>query len=160
MKTVTAILLTFLVLASHVMAQPGPTGPPPTLKSVVSTKPEKGEVIYLDTATRAVAVEVDRVIIVNGQQVTQKVTEYRTVLEQRHVMLNAAKSRIITPDGKQLPIDEVWKRLKKNAVFAISSDGTTPAQVYLRALSAETLVIIPLQQNPIVEPPPAPPKKQ
>src|SRR5262249_59662177 len=81
--------------------------------------------------------------IVNGQQVKKTVTTYETVAEERLIEINAANSRIITPDGKQLPIDEVWKRLKANTVVVVSADSSTPAAPYLLALSAETLIIIP-----------------
>jgi hypothetical protein len=57
------------------------------------------------------------VVIENGVQVkklaTEIVTEYVAVMEQKKVAIDAAKTRVITPDGKQLPIDEVWKRLKQ-----------------------------------------------
>jgi hypothetical protein len=59
------------------------------------------------------------------------------------VAYDAATSRVITPDGKQLPIDEVWKRLKPNTIIAISADSNTPDNAYLRALNPETLVLIP-----------------
>jgi hypothetical protein len=58
----------------------------------------------------------------------------------------------MTPDGKQLPIDEVWKRLKKDTVVLVSGDGNTPAQAYLKAVNPETLVLIAPQMDRIVAP--------
>lgn len=72
-------------------------------------------------------------------------TEYQTVLEQALQVFDVRTSKIITPDGKQVPIDDVWKRLKAKSVVVVSSDSNTPAQHFLRALNAETLIIIPAQ---------------
>jgi hypothetical protein len=89
--------------------------------------------------------------------VTKTVTEYVQVLEQRMVAYNAANSRVITPDGKQLPIDEVWKRVKKDTVIAVSANGNTPAAGFLAALRADTLVMIPpMPKVPV--PAPVPPE--
>ncbi len=139
----TVIVASWFILVSHSQAQPGPQGPPPAFKVVASTKPDKGELVFLETVTRMVPVQKQVVVIKNGQQVTETVTEYVSFLEQRHVLIDIGKSRVITPDGKQLPIDEVWKRLKAGTVIVLAADANTPAQIYLRALNAETLVIIP-----------------
>ena len=80
--------------------------------------------------------------IKDGQQVKEKITVHVPVYEQYQTLIEAANSRIMTPDGKQLPIDEVWKRLKKDSVVAVSG-GINPPEVFLRALHADTLVIIP-----------------
>jgi hypothetical protein len=71
------------------------------------------------------------------------VTENVFVPEERTTQIDATNSRVITPDGKQLPIDEVWKRLKANTVVLVSADGNTPAAAFLQALNAQTLIIIP-----------------
>ena len=72
------------------------------------------------------------------------------------------KSRIITASGKQLPIDEVWKRVKANSVIVFSGSYEAPAEAYLRTLSAEAVVIIPgagaINENR--PPPPVPEKKK
>ena len=73
------------------------------------------------------------------------------------IHIEAAKSRIITPDGKQLPIDEVWKRLKADSVVIFSTDGNTPGEAFLRALNANTLIII--SPRPDFVPPPPPIKE-
>jgi hypothetical protein len=161
MKGSLAILTTFLLLAGHAAAQPGPTGPPPTFKVVSGTDKTKGLIEFIETTTRLVpeqrAVIKEVVMIVNGMQVKQLVKEIVfvnvPVTEQRMVTIDAAKTRVITPDGKQLPIDEVWKRLKKDTVVLVSGDGNAPAQAYLKALNAETLVVIAPQPNGIVAPP-------
>jgi hypothetical protein len=132
-----------LLMAHQAAAQPPALSPPPALKLVVNTDKEKGQIIYIDTVIRMVPVVVEREVDVNGQKMKVKVTEYQSVQEQRHVVLDAANSRIIRNDGKQLPIDEVWKLLKKDSVIAVSFGANTPAPAYLQALNPETLIIIP-----------------
>ncbi|MSQ93082.1 MAG: hypothetical protein EXR98_00835 [Gemmataceae bacterium] len=123
-------------------AQPAALGPPSAFKIVVSTKPEKGELTYIETITKLVPVQKEIAVMQNGQIVKKVVTEYVREIVQEYRLIDIAKSRVITPDGKQLPIDEVWKRLKANTAFALAADSNTPAQAYMRALNAETLVII------------------
>jgi hypothetical protein len=143
MKPLLSILGCSLIMASVAVAQPGPNGPPPSFKIVTSTDPAKGHIVFGETVYRAVPVQREIVEIVNGQQVKRTVTEYVTVAESRETKIDATNSRVITTDGKQLPIDEVWKRLKANTVVVVSADSSTPSAAYLRALSAQTLVIVP-----------------
>jgi predicted P-loop ATPase/GTPase len=170
MKLAFAIVTTILLLAGHVSAQPAPAGPPPVFKVVNAADKTKGLIEFIETVTRVVPeqreVFKEIVVVKDGVQVKEvvkeKVSVYVPVTEQRIVMIDAAKSRVITPDGKQLPIDEVWKRLKKDTVVLVSSDGNTPAQAYLKALNQETLVVIAPQIDRIVVPPgvtPIEPKK-
>jgi hypothetical protein len=151
MKTTLAILTMFLLLASHAAAQPAPSGVP-IFKIVDSTDKAKGQITFLETVTRAVPERKDVAVNIDGMQVIKIVTSYVFVYEQRTTTIDAAKSRFITPDGKQLPIDEVWKRLKKDTVVVVSGDDTAPAQAYLRALSPDTLVIISRRPEAIVAP--------
>jgi len=144
MKTTLAVLTGLLLAPSAAQAQPGgQLGSAPTFKVVASTDKAKGSIVFRERLYKHVPVIREVVEIVNGQQVKKTVTTYETVAEERLIEINAANSRIITPDGKQLPIDEVWKRLKANTVVVVSADSSTPAAPYLRALSAETLIIIP-----------------
>jgi hypothetical protein len=162
MKASLAILTAFLLLASRATAQPAPSGPPPVFKVVHGADKAKGQIIFLETVTKTLPVQKQIEVIMNGVKVKQLVTELVLVQETRTTAVDAAKSRVITPDGKQLPIDEVWKRLKQNTVVVISGDGNTPAQAYLRALNPETLVVIAPQMDRIVAPPvvvPPPPPK-
>ena len=170
MKSAFAILASLLCMASVATAQPASSGLPPVFKIVTSTDKTKGQIVLLETVAKAVPVDkVIRVITADGPEL-RKVTEFVIVYEKRTVVIDATKSRVITPDGKQLPIDEVWKRLKKNTVVAASDDGNTPAQEYLRALSAETLIVISsshVAASPpiivparVVAPPPQPPLPQ
>ena len=162
MRTASAAIAIFLALANLALGQGAPQGAPPTLKSVASADSKKGQIIYLDTVSRLVPVQKEVVVVENGQKVAKVVTVYETVLEQRHIVLDVANSRVITPDGKQLPIDEVWKRATKGAVIALSANSNPPAAAYLRALSPETLVIIPPAVSPMERPQPieAPPVKK
>ena len=68
------------------------------------------------------------------------------------IVIDVSNSRVITPDEKQLTLDDVWKKMKANSVIVMSANGDTPAAVYLRALNPETLILIPG--------PPSPPKKE
>lgn len=158
MKTVIAIVA-IICTAGAATAQ---TGAPPAFKTVSSTNKDKGQIVFLETVVRMVPVQMARVVIKNGVQVTETVTEFRPVFEQTLRAVDARNSRVITPDGKQLPIDEVWKRLKANTVVVVSADGNTPAQAYLRALNAETLVLILPAPALVADPVPVPipvPKK-
>jgi hypothetical protein len=155
--------MTFLcTTVAHAQQPPAFLGAPPAFKTVASTNKEKGQITFLETVVRMVPEQRARVVIRDGKQITENVTVQRPVFEQTLRLFDATKSRVITPDGKQLPIDEVWKRLKANTVVVVSADGNTPAQVYLRALSADTLVIIPGPAAPMAVPAPMPipvPKK-
>jgi hypothetical protein len=143
MKPILSIVTGLLIIASVAVAQPGPSGPPPSFKVVGSTDPAKGLIVFRETVYRTVPVQREVVEIVNGVRIKKTVTGYETVAEERTTQIDATNSRVITPAGKQLPIDEVWKKLKANTVVAVSADGNTPAAAYLRALNAETLIIIP-----------------
>jgi hypothetical protein len=147
-----ATLLVLLPL-SWVAAQPGAVpAVPPAFKIVSNVDAKKGQLFIQETIHKAVPVQVERVVVVNGKEERVTETRYQPVMEQRIVVIDMSNSRVITPDEKQLPIDDVWKRLKANSVIVMSGDGKTPAAQYLLALSAETLVLIPG--------PPAPPKKE
>jgi hypothetical protein len=148
MRTIIAAAA-LLLLASLATAQ---VNIPPAFKVIANVDKDKGHIIYADNIIRMVPVQKQVMKIVNGQNVVEVVTEYVSVVETRNVLIEAAKSRVITPDGKQLALDEVWKRLKANDVFALAADSNTPAKVYLRALSPDTLVVIP----PAVAMPPVP----
>lgn len=144
MKSNLVILTCLLLAPSLAQAQPGgQPGPAPTFKVVASTDKAKGLIVFREILYKHVPVTREVVEIVNGQQVKVTRTALETVAEERLIEINAANSRVITPDGKQLPIDEVWKRLKANTVVVVSAHSSTPSAPYLRALSAETLTIIP-----------------
>jgi hypothetical protein len=146
------VIALFLVSAALVTAQPGAMGLPPAFKMVANVDQKKGQIVILETVYKAVPVTVERVVIVNGQQQRVTETQQQFVAEQRMVVVDMANSRVITPDEKQLQIDDVWKKLKANSVIIMSADGKTPAAAYLRALNPEALVLIPG--------PPAPSKKE
>src|SRR5262249_46641963 len=135
-----AFLLTFVFATAAHGQMPGPA---PTFMHVRSTVPEKGHAILLNLLPVPRQVAVVEKINVNGQFIerTRIVTAYTFESIQSTYELSGA--RVITPDGKQLPIDEVWKRLKENVVVAVAGDSNTPNEAYLRALHNDTLVIIP-----------------
>jgi hypothetical protein len=143
MKSFLAILTMLLLWPSFAFAQPGPTGAPPILKVVSKAEKEKGEVLLLTSVTKYVPVTVEKEVVVDGMKMKVTVTENVAVSEMVQEVIKISDGRVITPDGKQLPLDEVWKRLTKNTVVAVSLDGNTPGQAYLRALNPNTLIIIP-----------------
>jgi hypothetical protein len=159
MRTTLAVAAMILA-ANHVSAQA------PTLKLVNGINKDKGEIIMRESVIRTVFVEKAIVEIVNGQMVTRTVRETVPVSEERLVTMQLANARVISADGKQMPIDEVWKKLKANTVVAVAGANNTPGQAYLRALNPETLVIIApvVTSSPMVVvppqklPPPAPKK--
>jgi hypothetical protein len=167
MKTACCICVSLLITTCIASAQaPAPTGSPPKFQVVRKTVPEKGEIHVGFTHIVIVPVTVQKVVIVNNVQTV--VTETRYVPEQRseeHVY-HAAKSQIVNRDGKQLPIDEVWKRLQPNTVIAVSGDSATPSAPFLKALAPETLIIVPppgpvqpqLQPELLIPPEPMRPK--
>ncbi len=141
-----ATLLTATVVAH---TQPAaPFGPPPTFKVVNKIDKMKSEIFFLETVVKLVPQNVQRVVIVNGKQETITETRFVPVMEHQISLFNVANSRAITTDGKQLPIEEVWNRLKKDAVVAVSADGNTPAQAFLRVLNPEVIVLIPGPPTP------------
>lgn len=148
MRSIVAFFVLALTVGFLTAQGPQPV-PAPTLHVLSRVMPEKGHAII--TQSRTVFEErfvVERVME-NGMVVEVKRAVKVPVQVEYHVVYDIASSRVITPDGKQLPIDEVWKRLKANTVVAISGNFETPSASYLQALNPNTLVIIP-----------APPKKE
>ena len=95
----------------------------------------------------------------NGVTVVEAVTVYEYQTQSYQVLFSIVNARVITPDGKQLPIDEVWKCVKSNTVVAVSGSSATPAEAFRRALNSDTLIIIPPMQAmdlPLPVPMPAP----
>jgi hypothetical protein len=135
-----ALTLTFLFVSTVSAQMPGTA---PTFMHVRSTVPEKGHATLVNFIPIPKHVPFVEQINVNGRLVN--VTKYKIeyAFEQFEVTYDLSGTRVITPDGKQLPIDEVWKRLKANVIVAVAGDSNTPSQPYLRALNSDTLVIIP-----------------
>ncbi|MBI3823353.1 MAG: hypothetical protein HY289_11840 [Planctomycetes bacterium] len=157
MRTVFTIAAA-LVLAGIASAQPGRPlpAPPPVFKIVSDADKDKGRIIFQQVIYKYVPVTKEVVEIVNGVAVKKAVTEYVVeAVTERHV-IDVGNSKIITPDGKRVPDDILWTRIKKDAVVVVSADGNTPAPAFLRALNAETVVIIP--PVPKIPPPPPLPK--
>jgi hypothetical protein len=132
MRTTFAILSVVLLSAglahAQAAAEPGAQPPalassPPVFKVVASADKAKGVIWFREMVYK----------IVNGQ----------TVAEEHRMEINIAACRVITPNGKRVPNDDLWKRLKNDTVVVVSTDDQTPAQPFLRALTATTLVIIP-----------------
>lgn len=146
-----ALLITILVVSTASAQAPGPA---PSFMHVRSTVPEKGHATLVKFVPVVKQVPVLEQINFNGKlvNVTKIVTEY--AFEQFEATYDLSNTRVMTPDGKQLPIDEVWKRLKVNVIVAVAGDSNTPGQPYLRALNSDTLVIIPPPPPRITQPQP------
>jgi hypothetical protein len=119
----------------------GEFGPAPRFAVVRDTNPARGEIVLDKMMAYIEVVPVKQAVNVNGQAAER--TVFVSVSRMKWATLDARASCVITPDGKQLPIDEVWKRLQPNTVFMISGGLERPAPQYLRALNPRTLVFIP-----------------
>jgi hypothetical protein len=117
----------------------------PILAFVRNADPEKGHIVVVRIALYRVQVPITEKVMINAKLVdVTRVTErdmHRTV----DIVYVVSEGRVITREGKQLPLDEVFKHVKADAPIAISGDFNMPAPAFLRALSAETLVVIPAQ---------------
>ena len=107
------------------------------------TTPDKGLIFFTIHQKRLEQVPVKEKINVDGKviEVVTLITREVYVPVEAHVEIT--KGRVISPDGKQLPNDQVWKRLKAGSVIVLSMEGITPAEPYLRALNKDTLIVIP-----------------
>src|SRR5262245_24862620 len=130
MRIILSILATLVLGVNVAMAQA------PTLRLVSSVDKNKGVILFRESVQVAVMVPVQVAYIENGVTRFKTVTQTQYRVEVHLVTMEMANSRVITPDGKQLPIEDVWKRVKANTVVAYSSAGT-PGEAYLRALNAE-----------------------
>jgi hypothetical protein len=113
----------------------------PAFAVVSGTKPEKGHVVL----TRVVPIfeKVPFMLADNPKAPPRLVYLERDVMTEVEMYYDIGASRIITPDGKQLPIDEVWKRLHPGVIVVVSGDAKAPTPAFLQALRPTTLVIVP-----------------
>lgn len=160
MKIAFAILTTLLLLASRATAQPARSGPPPIFQIVDGTDQAAGFIRLTEMRPVQEQYTEKRVRVIEGVPIEEEVVKTKTVYAHITGPYNAAKSQFITPDGKQVPVNEVWKRLKAKSVVAVSADGKVPDEAYLQALNRNTLVIILPQADPVREPVEAPPVKK
>jgi hypothetical protein len=138
--------LLVLVAMNVLVAQPTTTpGPAPIFSVVQATTPEKGHAVLIRRTIVIEQVPVREKFKVDGRFEERVVYQSHPRSVEYSVVYDIGTSRVITPDGKQLPIEEVWKRMKPNTVVAISGDFNTPAPTYLRALHPQVLVIIPAE---------------
>ena len=150
-----AILLCTLLPPGATLAQPpAPIGPPPTLIVVSKTIPTKGLIVFAFYEKVQEQMHVKEIINVNGKAIEVLKLVTRNVYKQIEITMDIADGRVITPDGKQLPVDEVWKRAKAGTVIALSADGNVPHQAYLRALNAQTLIIVQTSMKKATQPEP------
>jgi hypothetical protein len=136
-------LLTIALASLAGGGQPAQPGPAPTFQVVSEVAKEKGQIFFNELKYRKESVQVEREVVVNGMMVKQVVTEQVVVSELIKTAIDLGQARVITPDGKQLALDEVFKRLKKDTIVVVSGNANTPGQPYLRALSPDALIIIP-----------------
>jgi hypothetical protein len=151
MKYAIAVLSCLLIVPSvpaQVSRPEGPKGPAPILRVVASADATKGlisvkELRFETGETTKVVEEVS-----NGKKLLRLVTEKVTVPVEVVVNIETANCRIITADGKNLPLDDFWKLVRADIIVAISDNGTAPAAAFLHALNPATVVIIlPVTKN-------------
>jgi hypothetical protein len=140
----------WIVLNGVAFAQ-APKGPAPVLKIVRSVDAAKGNIEFRDLTYKVELRTETRKVLVNGKEVEENVVVQVMVPVEMQTIVQVANSRIVTPDGKAVPADDVWKRVKAKTVVVFSGNNELPDPAYLRALSADTVIIIPA--------PAAPPKK-
>lgn len=161
-----ATLAVVLSLAGGGPAQEQKLVPPPFFKMLDSADKAKGEIAWIDEDLGARPVQKQVTEFVDGVPVQKTVTEYVWNKGTRRTVVDLTSSRVITPDGKQVALDDAWKRLNKGSVVLISYDPTTPpAQAYLDTLKEGTLIVMlpAVSKEKIGAPrkePIAPPKKQ
>jgi hypothetical protein len=143
-------VLSLVVVAGASLAQP-PSGPPPSLHVVRQTDAGKGRVILTNSVTVIETRVITEKVVVNGVVMDVTKTIGVPVLKQFDTVHDIAAGRVITPDGKQLLLDEASKKLTAGTVVAVSGNFDAPSAAYLRTLNPQTLVIIPAP--PKVAPP-------
>src|SRR5437588_338408 len=111
MRRAFAIVAGLLLTTCAANAQPGV---PPVFKVVVKTEPAKGQILFNELLFKTEARVEKRKVLKDGKEVEEQVTVEVMIPYMTTAMIDATNSRIITPNGKQLPIDEVWRRLKAN----------------------------------------------
>jgi hypothetical protein len=143
MKYLLAIAVLALAVVSPAAAQ-APKGTPPIFKIVAGTEPAKGLILFNEILLKTEIREEKRKVLKNGIEVEETVKVQVMVPVLVSSAMDVNRSRIITPDGKQLPIDEVWKRVKASTVIVVSGDNNVPDPAFLRALNADTVIIVSL----------------
>jgi hypothetical protein len=125
------------------MAEAKAQTPPAAPRFVIvrDTFPKQGTITLFSAKAYMERIPVKFFVNINGR--VEERTQYVNRGVIKYDTLDARDSCVMTPDGAQLRIDEVWKRLKPGTVLVVSGDGNRPAPAYLRALDPETLVFIP-----------------
>jgi len=141
MRILVQILACFVLSANMATAQ-DPPGPAPKFVVVRDTIPKQGTIVLKTMKAFSEEVPVKQKVNVNGQVQERTLYYHRAVY--KYDTLDARDSCVMTPDGMQLRIDEVWSRLKPGTVLVVSGDGNRPTRAFLGALSAESLVFIPV----------------
>src|SRR5262249_2298008 len=111
MRFLVALAALVLAAAGPVVAQP-PKGPPPLFKIVSETNRDKGQILFKELGFKTEFRTEKRQVLQNGQTIDVEVQVQVLIPFEQVVTINAANSRVITLDGKQLRIDDVWNRVK------------------------------------------------
>jgi hypothetical protein len=175
MRTPFAIMAGFLFLAGTATAQPkavpAPRALPPMLRVVTNVHKDDGRIAFAVTEVKSLKSTKSVRELVDGVFVTRifpEETPYversihgltigvHTVIAPDGTKTTTVGFRVVTPDGKAVSAQDALKRLKEDSVIAISADSEIPDPAFLRALSPDTLVLIPPAPK---SKEPAPPKK-
>jgi hypothetical protein len=143
-------LLPTLALALGVPAPivaPAPVGPAPTLIFVRTGN--NGGIEYQSTETQHVPVEVETTVNVNGKQEIRKSIVYKPVTVIQMKSLEKSSFDVLDVDGKKVE-EAVWnKTLKGGVIVLFSGSAALPDSAYLKALKADTLVVVVTKSAPI-----------
>lgn len=151
MKTYAA-LAGLLILANLALSQGESPGLAPSLRLVGKVDHAKGVFTTVDTVQIPTMVEKQIDILINGQAVKQTVRE--TIMRPlgQITKWTIKPGRFIGTDGKDVPAEELPKRLRANTVIGVSNDGNAPGRVFLRALHPECLIFLPPPQKALALP--------
>jgi hypothetical protein len=119
-----------------------PQQPAPSFNYISALNKGTGEVRLLRAVTAPVMVPVQTTINENG--VVKTVTQYQTtyVTRQEETAFSLKKGSVYTTDGKKLSEADALERLKLGAIVLQSTNGQPVDPLFLRAVRAETLVLV------------------
>ncbi len=133
------LVLLSLVLAADAPLVDEPFGAIPQLQFV---KWEKGAFLWTAEIVEPVTLEKTVELLVNGQTVTQKVTEIQQVKKTVTYSLTPQRIDVYDIDGKKVAEENWPKAIGNGAVIAIAPDGKIPHPTYCKAFKEGTLIVV------------------
>jgi hypothetical protein len=145
-----------LALTGTVHGQGPPAKVISPLHFVVDTGIDRANKIIGYTQTVVVPVYREEIVVVDGKEVRQMTTGFENVKRDGKFALKGGK--VLDAKGKELPEDEVWKRVKPGSAVLVSVFGPNIEPAYLRILRDDAVILV-LPQPPPAPPVPPPPVK-